>query len=225
MNRLIHYGVGAALVLSIAVFGGVDGRAGAPAQAARTLTSAMPAKIANRQMQPLTDGTRRGLSLDAHEGDGIAWWPDAACGDCTIEIDLRGKDVQQQSFLGVAFHGVDEKTFDDVYFRPFNFRATDPARQSHSLQYESHPGFTWDKLRADRPDQFERAIQPPPDPNAWFHARIVLAYPAVRVFVNGSTTPAMDLKQLSDRKTGWIGVWVGNNSDGQFANLTVTPAR
>jgi hypothetical protein len=194
-------------------------------QAARTLTLAMPAKVVNRQMQPLVDGTRRGVRLDAHEGEGVAWWPDAVFGDGTIELDLRGKDVQQQSFLGVAFHGVDDKTFDDVYFRPFNFKAGDAARRSHAVQYESHPGFTWDKLRADHPDQYERAIPAPPGPDAWFHARLVVAYPTVRVFVNDAAAPVMEVTQLSNRKTGWIGVWVGNNSDGQFANLTVTPAK
>jgi hypothetical protein len=178
----------------------------------------------NRQARPLTDGARHGVELDARQGEGIAWWPDATFGDCTIDVDLRGKDVQQQSFLGIAFHGVDEKTFDNVYFRPFNFTADDAARRGHSVQYESHPGFTWEKLRADHPDQYERSIPAPPDPNAWFHARIVVAYPAVRVFVNGGSSPVMDLKQLSDRATGWIGVWVGNNSDGRFANLSVTPA-
>jgi hypothetical protein len=223
MNRVIHLLAGA-IALTI-VFGSIEGAATAPAQAARTLTTAMPSKSTNRQMQPLTDGTRHGVLLDAREGEGLAWWPDATFGDCTIDVDLRGKDVLQQSFLGIAFHGVDDKTFDDVYFRPFNFKASDAARQAHSVQYESHPEFTWDKLRADRPDQFERAIPSPPDPNGWFHARIVLVFPTVRVFVNEGTTPVMDLKQLSDRKTGWIGVWVGNNSDGQFANLTVTPAK
>jgi len=111
-----------------------------------------------------------------------------------------------------------------VYFRPFNFKAADAARRGHSVQYESHPGFTWDKLRADHPDAYERAIAAAPDPNGWFHARIVVTYPSIRVFVDDSTVPAMDLKQLSDRKSGWIGMWVGNNSDGQFANVTVTPA-
>ena len=187
----------------------------------RVLTSAPPSKIANRQMQPLTDGDRRGVRLDAHEGDGVAWWPDASFGDCTIEVDLRGKDVLQQSFLGVAFHGVDEKTFDAVYFRPFNFKADDPARRSHAVQYVSHPTLTWDKLRAEHPDQYERAISAPPDPNGWFHVRLVVAAPAVRVFVNDIAAPVMDVQQLSDRKTGWIGLWVGNNSDGSFANLTV----
>jgi hypothetical protein len=224
MNSVSHLIAGMSIALAIAV-GAVGKAGGTPAQAAKTLTAAMPSKISNRQMQPITEGARHGVRLDAHEGEGLAWWPDAAFGDGTIEVDLRGKDVQQQSFLGIAFHGVDDKTFDDVYFRPFNFTASDAARQSHSVQYESHPGFTWDKLRAERPDQFERAIPSPPDPNGWFHARIVVASPSVRVFVNNGTAPVMDLKQLSDRKSGWIGVWVGNNSDGQFANLTVTPAK
>jgi len=190
-------------------------------QSAKTLTATMPSKVANRQLQPLVEGTRRGVRLDAREGDGVAWWPEATVGDCTIELDLRGKNVLQQSFVGVAFHGVDDKTFDAVYFRPFNFKADDAARRSHSVQYVSHPTFTWDKLRAEHPDQFERAITPAPDPDGWFHARLDLAFPSVRVFVNDLPAPVMDLKQLSDRKTGWIGVWVGNNSDGQFANLTV----
>jgi hypothetical protein len=193
----------------------------ATTQATKTLTSTMPAKVANREMQPLHDATRNGVRLDAREGDGIAWWPDTIVNDCTIDLDLRGKDMLQQSFVGVAFHGVDEKTFDAVYFRPFNFKAEDPVRHAHAVQYVSHPTFTWDKLRAERPDQFERPIPTPPDPNDWFHARVVVTFPTVRVFVNDITAPVMDVRQLSDRKTGWIGVWVGNNSEGQFANLTV----
>jgi hypothetical protein len=220
-SLVVPAALGAAVTL---VFGGASDHVVA-APAAQVLTSTMPSKIANRQMQPLSDGPRRGVQLDAHEGDGLAWWPESSFGDGTIELDLRGKDVLQQSFLGVAFHGVDEKTFDDVYFRPFNFAAADPARKAHSVQYESHPGFTWDILRADHPDQYERAISTPPDPNGWFHVRLVVASPVVRVFVDQIAVPVMEVTQLSHRKTGWVGVWVGNNSDGQFANVRVTPAR
>jgi hypothetical protein len=191
------------------------------AQAPRTLTSAMPTKVANRQMQPLLDGSRRGLTLDAKPGDGVAWWPDATFSDGTIELDLKGKNVPQQSFVGVAFHGVDEKTFDAIYFRPFNFKAANPDGRSHAVQYVSHPTYTWDKLRAEHPGQYEGAIPPAPDPDTWFHARIVVAYPQVRVFVNDAPAPVLEVKQISDRKAGWVGVWVGNNSDGAFANLAI----
>jgi hypothetical protein len=190
----------------------------------QTLTSTPPPKVSNRQMTPLDEGARHGLRLDAHDGDGVAWWPDVQFGNGTIELDIRGKDVLQQSFVGVAFHGLNETTFDAVYFRPFNFKSDDPVRRSHAVQYVSHPTYTWNKLRTERPNQFEQPVAPPPDPNQWFHARVVIAFPSVRVFVNDAAAPALDIKQLSDRKTGWVGVWVGNGSDGAFANLTITPA-
>lgn len=200
----------------------VDARA--QSSAGRTLTSTMPANVSNRAMQPLTDASRRGLTLDAKPGDGVAWWPEAQFGNGTIELDVRGKNAPQQSFVGVAFHGDDDKTFDAVYFRPFNFKAADAAARSHSAQYVSHPTYTWNKLRAERPDQFEGAIPSPPDPDGWFHVRVVIAFPSVKVFVNDIAAPVLDVKQLSERKTGWVGVWVGNNSDGAFANLTIRPA-
>jgi hypothetical protein len=190
----------------------------------QTLTSTPPPKVSNRQMTPLDEGARHGLRLDAHEGDGVAWWPDVQFSNGTIELDIRGKDVLQQSFVGVAFHGLNETTFDAVYFRPFNFKSDDAVRRAHAVQYVSHPIYTWNKLRTERPNQFEQPVAPPPDPNQWFHARVVIAFPSVRVFVNDAAAPALDIKQLSDRKTGWVGVWVGNGSDGAFANLTVTPA-
>jgi hypothetical protein len=41
----------------------------------------------------------------------------------TIELTMKGKNVKQGSFLGVAFNVAGEKTFEAVYFRPFNFKA------------------------------------------------------------------------------------------------------
>src|SRR5207249_1314649 len=141
----------------------------------------------------------------------------------TIEPDLaalaEGNDVQQQSFVGVAFHGVDGTTYDAIYFRPFNFRAVDPARRIHAVQYISHPTYTWQKLRTEQLGKFEQAVNPVPDPNAWFHVRVVVASPRVSVFVGDAKEPSLVVDQLSDRKKGLIGLWVGNNSGGDFANF------
>src|SRR5438034_9094791 len=92
---------------------------------------------------------------------------------------------QGQSFVGVAFHGLDSTTYDAIYLRPFNFRTEDPARHSHAVQYISHPTYTWQKLRAERPGAFEQPVSPAPDPNAWFHVRVVVASPKVSVFEIG----------------------------------------
>ena len=178
-------------------------------------------KTFNRVLSVASDGNIKGIHLSAHENDGVAWVEGLEFADGTSELDIKGKDVLQQSFLGVAFHGADEKILDVVYFRPFNFRATDSVRRIHAVQYVSHPDFPWPTLREKFNGKYEKAIIPPPDPNTWFHVKIVVAYPNVTVFVNGNSKPSLTVEQLSKRKTGKLGVWVGNGSDGDFANLVI----
>lgn len=86
-----------------------------------------------------------------------------------------------KSFVGIAFHRRDDSTYDAVYLRPFNFRATDPTRHMHAVQFISVPDYDWPRLRQDSPEEFEDA-----------HDR------------------------------GMVGLWTGNGSDGDFANLRIT---
>lgn len=134
-------------------------------------------KVFNRNVSSFSDGPRRGLRLDAARGEGIAYLQGVEFANGSIELDIRGKEVREQSFVGVAFHGVDGTTYDAVYFRPFNFRAEDPVRRSHAVQYISSPIYKWQKLRTEHPGKYENAVNPVPDPNEWFHARIVVASP------------------------------------------------
>ena len=180
-------------------------------------------QVFNRSVSSLSDGTRKGLRLSSSPGDGVAYLRGTEFGNGTIEVDIKGKDVQGQSFVGIAFHGVDSTTYDAIYFRPFNFRTPDSTRHSHAVQYISHPTYTWQKLRAERPGSFEQPVSPAPDPNAWFHVRVVVASPKVSVFVGDAKQPSLVVDQLNDRTKGLVGLWVGNNSDGDFANLTITP--
>ncbi|HTI71793.1 MAG TPA: hypothetical protein VMF06_17590 [Candidatus Limnocylindria bacterium] len=184
-----------------------------------------PSKLYNRELKPLSEKDRTGWHLDARDGDGVAWWPSSQLANGAIEFEVRGRDILQKSFLGIAFHGLTETNYDAVYFRPFNFKTPDPVRHVHGVQYVAHPAFPWFKLRAEHPGQYEQEVVPAPDPNDWFHVRVEITHPTVTVFVNGSQKPSLTVKQLSDRKGGWIGLWVGNGSEGDFANLKVTPAK
>ncbi|MDH5196987.1 MAG: hypothetical protein OEY20_07025, partial [Gemmatimonadota bacterium] len=139
-----------------------------------------------------------------------------------IEFAVRGKNVPQRSFVGVAFHGVDDETYDAVYFRPFNFMSGDSTRRSHGVQYVAHPTFTWQKLRTEHPGEYEQPVDPAPDPDGWFHARVVVEDGTVSVFVNEATAPSLVVGQLSDRAGGWVGLWVGSGSGGDFADLRIT---
>jgi len=180
-------------------------------------------RVFNRTVGGLTDGARKGVRLTEGAGEGVAYVQGVEFANGTIELDVRGKDVQQQSFLGVAFHGLDSTTYDAIYFRPFNFRAADSTRHAHAVQYIAHPTYTWQKLRDERPGVYEKAVSPAPDPNGWFHARVVVADSQVSVWVGDATAPSLVVTELSHRGHGMVGLWVGNGSGGDFANLRIVP--
>ena len=180
-------------------------------------------KLFNRSATLIAKGGAPAVRLEGSGESGFVRLENLKFGDGTIELDLRGKNISQQSFLGVAFHGTDARTYDAVYFRPFNFRSTDPARRLRAVQYVSHPTHTWQKLREQFPGKYEKAVNPVPDPDDWFHARLVIAWPKVSVFVNDASEPCLVVDQLTDRKQGWIALWV-SVAGGDFANLKVTSA-
>jgi len=160
------------------------------------------------------------VHMNAMEGSALLWLKEFNFENGIIELDIKGKDVRGQSFVGLAFHGQDTETYDAIYFRPFNFQS--PERKGHSVQYISHPTHTWSSLRQEFPEKYENPVIPVPNPNEWFHAKIVVKYPLVKVFVNNSKEASLIIHQLSSRKKGWIGFWVGNGSDGYFKNLKIT---
>jgi len=180
-------------------------------------------QIFNREVKPFSDGSQKGICFNSTERDGVAWLDGVLFSDGIIELDIKGRDALQQSFVGIAFHGVDEKKFDAIYFRPFNFQASDSIRKIHAVQYISLPKYDWEKLRNTQNGKYEKAILTAPNPNEWFHAKIVIKFPTIKVYVNTANEPSLTVKQLNNRKTGKIGLWVGNNSDGCFANFRIQP--
>ena len=74
----------------------------------------------------------------------------------------------------------------------------------------------------EHPEKYENPIAPVPDPDGWFHAAIIVDYPAVTVYVNDADQPSLEVEQISTRKEGWLGFWVGYGSDGWFKNLKIT---
>ena len=178
--------------------------------------------VKNRDASPLHDGDKTGIKLSARENDGVAWLKNVDFTNGVIELDIKGKDVLQHSFVGIAFHGTGApNTMDVVYFRPFNFRATDSVRRIHAVQYVSLPQFDWEILREKNNGQYEKDIRLPPMADGWFHVKIVVKSPHVLVFVDGHSNPSLAVKKLNSNTHGKVGLWVGNTSDGEFANLTI----
>lgn len=215
MNR-VH------LIIGLACLGAAAG-AQPPEQLDLTAVGRDPRwKISNRTASVVDAKGKRALKLGEGPGMGLVWLDGYDFANGVIDIDILGRSQPVQgSFVGIAFRLADAETHDAVYFRPFNFRAADPDRRSHAVQYVSHPKWQWHVLRSEHPGEYERAVVPAPDGDEWFHARIVVERPTVSVFVNGAAAPCLVVKELSGRTHGSLGLWVGEGSGGYFANLSV----
>jgi hypothetical protein len=159
--------------------------------------------------------------MDAAQGDGLAVFRDIIFDGGTIELELLGENNPGRSFIGIAFNIQDEESFEAIYFRPFNFTATEQSRKDHMVQYICHPQYTWFKLREERTGEFENEIPAPPDPDDWFKATINVLEKHVEVYVEGKTEPVLRVERLSPNQRGKIGLWVGNGSSGRFRNLVL----
>jgi len=161
------------------------------------------------------------VEMNAAEGDGLAVFKELAFETGTIEVELLGENNPGRSFIGIAFNIQDEETFEAIYFRPFNFVATEQARKDHMVQYVNHPEYTWYKLREERTMEFENEIPVPPDPNDWIKVIIEVTDDKVSVLVDMIAFPVLEINRLSETKSKKIGLWVGNGSSGRFRNLVL----
>jgi hypothetical protein len=178
----------------------------------------------NRAIITLAENEKEFIRFSEGQGVGIAWLDGRTFSEGIIEFDVRGRDEIQKSFVGIVFHGTDEKNYEAVYFRPFNFNVADEVRTVHAIQYCYEPNFGFDALRKTRYDEFEAAIGVANiSKTDWFHAKIEVGNGRIKVFVNNQDKASLDVPTLNtSTKTGKIGFWVGNNSNGDFTNLKIS---
>ena len=183
------------------------------------------AQLLQQQKFMIAPGRQPALLADSQKNaittHGIIWLKDINFKEGSIEIDLRGKDIFLQSFLGIAFHAADSTNYEVIYFRPFNFRHADTLRRKWSVQYMVLPNYDYSKLRAEHPLQYENAVTPVPRADEWFHATIVVRGDQVTVYVNHSKTPSLKITRLTTNNSGMIGLW-DSGITGDFANLEIS---
>ena len=178
-------------------------------------------KPVNREVKIVSSDSGAYLKIAQSKKEGLVWLPFKDFKNGTIEIQMRGKDVFQRSFIGIAFHRADDSTYDAVYCRPFNFSVKDSIRRIHAVQYISHPDFTWDRLRKQSNAVFEKEIINPPDPNGWFTMKLVIEGATVKAFINNAVQPSFTVQKLSSASQGKIGLFTADSSGGDFKTIRI----
>lgn len=161
---------------------------------------------------------KEALRIKGAPGERIAYLKDFEFLNGAIELDIAAIPY----YTGLVFRVRSGHVYEGIYFRPQNSRHKDPVRRGHTVQYISNPMYTWYYLRETAPEQYEAAVDIPPE--EWFHVKVVVAGEKAEVFVNDAESPCLVVEDLKHGVSqGSVGVWCGNTSPGTFANLTVTP--
>src|ERR1700743_1325503 len=106
------------------------------------------------QVTAMQSGDKKGINCH-----GNVWLKGVNFTYGNIELDIRGRTQFLNSFPGIAFHASDtSRNYEVVYFRPFNFRSTDPVRRTWSVQYMSLPEYGTDHVRRENTGKFESEI-------------------------------------------------------------------
>jgi len=94
-------------------------------------------KVFNRSVSSLSDGARKGVRLNENPGEGVAYLEGIEFANGSIELDIRGKDVQQQSFVVSHFMVLTER----LMTRSTSVRSTSgrKIRQDASAPYSTSP--------------------------------------------------------------------------------------
>jgi hypothetical protein len=179
-------------------------------------------EVYNRKLTIINEPSYKGIRLSKEEGEGVAWLKDIELKNGIIEFDVRGENVKQHSFVGLAFHGVNNETFDAIYLRPFHFKEQDEVLKNRRIQYISLPNFTWRKLREQSPGKYENSVEPAPEPDSWVHMKIVIKDSVISAYINGNKEPSLVVEKLTAVTTGSVGFYVADTSGGDFANIQIT---
>ena len=160
-------------------------------------------------------------------GDSVGMWvlKNEMLSLSAVEFDIKGENSMNNNFVGLVFNmQEDPRVYETIYFRPFNFYNPDTVRRPRSVQYMSLPDNPWPKLREEHPGKYENRIINAPDPDRWFHVKITISHPEIKVYVNNNPQPSLIVNSLSEYTSGRIGFWIQGKSRGSFANLVITPA-
>ena len=70
--------------------------------------------IHGRQTEVVKEGTRQVLRFNADKGQGLYLLKDYPFSEGSIEFEVKGKNVDGKSFVGVAFHVQNDSTYDAI---------------------------------------------------------------------------------------------------------------
>lgn len=228
--------------LVVALMAGVADGQGSPAKR-YSLTSANGLRAHNVRVEPATHRGKRGVRVTVSDEarrlfeqgtvaqqaalETFAAIEGTDFGDGVIEAEISGAPAPgappgARGFVGIAFRlQPDLATYDAFYLRPTNGRAGDQERRNHSVQYISHPAWTWQRMRQETPSRYESYVDLVPD--AWTRIRIEVRGDTARLFVHGQAQPTLIVNDVKSGRAarGAVALWIDPATVAYFREVRI----
>jgi hypothetical protein len=226
-NRHVqNFGVGVALAVATAAFS----QEAAPAATTLPLTDTKGLVEQGVKLEAAEYKGRKAVRLTRDtEDDGYALVAGTDFQDGTIEVDLAVKIAASSGpmpgFAGIAFRArPDASHYELFYLRPGNSASEDQAKRNHSVQYCAAPDYGWYRLRREWPWVYEAHADL--ELEAWTKVKIEVAGRSARLYLNGSSKPALRVDGLKGEDLrGAVALWGYAGQETYFSNLRITPAK
>jgi hypothetical protein len=234
LARLLVLGAAASAALI------VPGRAAAPEAKHMALESVEGLRLQNVSAVPETFKGKKGLRITpSTEAQGMSSGQQTVeqlaivegleFSNGVIEAEVAGAPGPgafegARGFVGIAFRvQADTKHYDGFFLRPTNGRADDQERRNHSVQYISHPDWTWSRLRTETPSKYEAYVDLVSD--EWTKMKIEVHGDKARLYVHDNEQPTMIVNDVKSgaQATGRIGLWLGPGTVAHFRDLRIQP--
>ena len=87
------------------------------------------------------------------------------------------------------------------------------------------PKFDYHRLRQEFPEEFENPVDTSIEPTDWVKLRVVVKGGKIQIDVGRVNEATLEVRKLGQLYGGQVGLWVGNDSGGDFANLVVSRSK
>ena len=173
-----------------------------------------------------TPGSQRRSPVAAVGPQASAWVEGTDVPLGTIEVDIRGREVAAAELRGRRLPPEGQRRIRGGLPEAVQLpRCRIPVHRQHAVQDISLPKFDFQDLRDEFPEEFENPVDGSIVPTDWVKLRVVVESMKVQIYVGTASEVTLEVRKLGQLDGGQVGLWVGNVSGGDFANLVITPTK
>ncbi len=167
----------------------------------------------NREMD---DANNKRIQILGKNDIGFLWINTFDFVEGNIDLDLKGLDASPQRYIGLAFYGQNDTTYQALCISPYALLNEDFTLRKNAIKYFATP--IPKEINALLCDEVAKSTI-----NRWFHCRLQVKNKKVEVYIDDNATPSFSSNLIDGKVGGKFGVFFSAGAGGEFGNIKILP--